>query len=366
MDLASFVRALRDQRRLVLTGLGVALLLSVLAGYRVTGEGLAPRAERRYTSVASIFVAGEQGGAFRAVSPRTEAATPGEDPGELADVYAQLVVSDEVRQRVERVYGPLENKNANVAAFRQVARAPRSGVGAGRPRPLPFVEITATAPNPGDARRLAQLTAETFLRFVDEQRDAAGIPPDERVSLELARRGTSARVTGRNPLLLVGILFVGFVGCFLALAIVLHNMSQARRRPGEPVGIEEAPGSGEAPAGPGPAASRESEPTAAPREPEPTPAPREPEPTAAPPVGAGTRATTVAQPPPGTESVAADQARSGAPRARIATPPLTGLSAVPWWQITSVSPVEEPQDQRAVPDASSSGRRGEEPGADSW
>ncbi len=350
-----FARVLWRQKRLVLAGMAVALVLSVLAGYRVTSEGLAPRAERRYTSVSSIFVAGEQGGAFRAVSPRSEeeAAKPGEDPGDLADVYAQLVVSDEVRQRVERVYGSLEEKKSEISAFRQVARAPRTGVGAGRPRPLPFVEINATAPDPGNARRLAQLTAETFLRFVDEQQVAAGIPPNERVSLELARRGTSGRLTGRSPLALVALLFVGFMTFFVALAAILHNVGEhRRRRAGEPAPGDDWPSEDDAsqrwPAPPARRAEPEESSGVVPVSAPPSAAAPEPEPVAS------------------SEAPPADQVAPGSGRSREPAPTRTAPSAMPWWQVSSVSSVDEPQTQMAVPDPSHSAPRREESGPDSW
>ena len=232
MDLGLFARVLWRQRYLVAAGILLALIVSTLAGYKVTSKGLAPRAEPTYTSVASIFVVGEQGGAFRAVAPRgqEDTARSREDPGELADVYAQLVVSDPVKRRVERVFGPLEAKKARVTAFRQVARTPGPPVAAGRTRPLPFIEIDAMAPNPGTARQLANLTAETFLRYVDEQQVASGIPPDQRVSLMLARSGTTGRLTSKSPLSLVLILFLGFLTCFVVLAAILHNVAEHRRR----------------------------------------------------------------------------------------------------------------------------------------
>ena len=41
--------------------------------------------------------------------------------GQLADIYAQLVQSDEIKHRVEQVYGPLSQRDATITAFRQVA-----------------------------------------------------------------------------------------------------------------------------------------------------------------------------------------------------------------------------------------------------
>ena len=160
MDLSSFARELWRHRRYILIAVAAALLVSVLAGYKPTTRGFAPRAAQSYESTASILVGSGQGVLYRNVTPSTVArksqTTDFADPGQLSDIYAQLVQSDEIKHRVEQVFGRLDSKNATITAFRQVATNPGpSVVGGGRGRPLPFVEIDAEASTPGGARRLA-------------------------------------------------------------------------------------------------------------------------------------------------------------------------------------------------------------------
>src|SRR5437762_4375654 len=124
VDLSSFGQELWRYRRYIVIAVGAALVVSVLAGYKPTLRGFAPRATQTYESTASILVGGGQGNLYRNATAtpagRTPQATDLSDPGQLADVYAQLVQSDEIKRRVEQVYGPLVRKNANISAFRQV------------------------------------------------------------------------------------------------------------------------------------------------------------------------------------------------------------------------------------------------------
>ncbi len=248
MDLALATRVLYRHRRVVGAGVVLAVLLSLVAYYRVeldsSGPKLTPRKAELWQSNATIFLteggfpAGNLG---RFTSPGAIAS--------VAGLYARLAESDQVLALASKD-GPLPGR----------FQATPSADPLNRDSALPLVLLLGTASTPAAAEATVKRGMEAFLAFVSAQQDAAGTPERRRVQLRVVNAPRAAALIQPRKKTLPIVVFLAVTMAAIALAFILENAGRNRplasveARPQAIVEVE---------------ASQETEP-----EPEPEPEPR--------------------------------------------------------------------------------------------
>ena len=229
MDLGLFFRVLYRQKVLLVAGLVAGVVIGTFVAYKPTSKGLAPRA-LQYTSSAHLLVTD---GPAEPFSSSTAQAAPSANaqvkpnfaPGDLADIYAQIIMSDQITNQVASVYGKLSAHNASVTAFRILAQSP-NGFGVSRPRPLPLIEIDATADTPRNARVLAQLTSDAFQRYVNAQQNSAKLAVAQRTTVTEVLAPKAGSRSSSNPLVLLLLIAIGLFIAAIAAAGVRDNLQR--------------------------------------------------------------------------------------------------------------------------------------------
>jgi hypothetical protein len=231
MDLNLYVRVLWRFWWLVLAGLIVAAALAVLSVYRVDstdGYSLEYRQKEKWVSVATVLVTEPDFPLGRAVfeqdvppvsSNLPKTFTPEFAPSsrfiELANVYAELVTSDDVRRLILED-GPLPG------AVQAVPLVATNGSDAS----LPMVGVRGLAATPEAAVTVAQRASDAFRRYLKVEQSLGGIPPDQRVLLTEVRHpsaSTTVLLEGRSKTVPV-VVFLTVMLAVVGLAFVLENI----------------------------------------------------------------------------------------------------------------------------------------------
>jgi hypothetical protein len=242
MDLQLILRVLWRFKLLVGIGAVLAFGLAFLSYYKVSPGGdpmLEPRQSESWESLSTIFVTsrgfpwgstGTPGEPVPADGEGAEGATgtrPGPDPVHLtglASLYIRLATSDPVIKEVEKggkIVGGLQ-------AF------PVSSDDTGRGTQLPMVTLSAQSTSPKAAEDLAARHVKAFVSYIEREQARAGIPPDERVVLQVVRKPQEAellvgRKKTRPVIVLVAVMIV-----VLGLAFALENLRpRVRVLPGQ-------------------------------------------------------------------------------------------------------------------------------------
>lgn len=228
MDLRLYGRVLWRFRFLMALGLNLAVILAALSYYNVSFDGgleLTPRKQEIWQAEATLFLtqpgfpAGrtEQPLVLKRVGDETTAVPKYSEPGRftsLAALYARLANSDDVKRRVER----------HPAAARGDYRAvPTADTTYGAVTALPMMSIFGSAPTPAEATSITGVATRTFVEYFREQQDAANIPTDQRLRLEVLNdAGQTVLLDPRKKTLPI-VVFLAMTFAILALAFVLEN-----------------------------------------------------------------------------------------------------------------------------------------------
>jgi hypothetical protein len=243
MDLHLYLRVLWRFWPLVLVGILVAAALAFLSVYRVD-LGAAPSLEYEYrqnekwVSVATILVTEPNFPLGRSVfeqdvppasSDEPKKYTPKFAPSsrfiELANIYAELVTSDDVRRLV------LED-----GRLPGVVQAVPLVATNGSDAPLPMVAVRGLAATPENAVTVAQRASDAFRRYLEAEQDRGDIPADQRVVLTEVRHPsvlTTVKVEGRSKTVPI-VVFLTVMLAVVGLAFILENLRPRVR----PVAIE--------------------------------------------------------------------------------------------------------------------------------
>jgi hypothetical protein len=136
----------------------------------------------------------------------------------LAQLYAALAQSDEVRQAV------LSAAPSGSRYESEVVRA------ADNTTALPFVRLNGYGSSAEDAQTVASLAMDSLRSYVMAEQERANIPPDERVQLLVSSRAIPAEVVeGRSVARPIAV-FIAVLAAFVALAFVLENVRPRVRR----------------------------------------------------------------------------------------------------------------------------------------
>jgi hypothetical protein len=237
MNLARHITVLWRFRAVVLAGLLLGIVLAVLAAYQV------PSMERRgaetWSAESDVEVTQRGFPEGRVTLPNPLDDTSGSstagtsqndiqafgDPGrfvQLALYYAQVAVSDQVREQLPEKPAPGQIMARNVDA---------TGNGQGW---LPIIRLTTTAGTPDGAVKLNQDTIAALTDYLRKNQRESNTPDDERVQLRVLNQPAPALVSGRS----LTISFLAFMLCVLAAVAVAHILENLRPRSPEVLDVE--------------------------------------------------------------------------------------------------------------------------------
>lgn len=226
MDLVRYGKVLWRWRNVTVFAIVAAVVISVLATYRLDGGTLTPRNPAQFESSARVLVERFDRPLLDARYVRAgeeEGAVDGPSANELTQIYAFVAVSDRVKERVERTmgeFGPFDGVDASVAGDESQTGSDAADI--------PVLEITAESPDPGRARVMAQVVAEELIEVVTQQQENAGLPLAGRVHISMLEApGTPERTSGSPVMQMLLLLALTGSGA-IALVFVLENTRVAR------------------------------------------------------------------------------------------------------------------------------------------
>jgi hypothetical protein len=229
MNLARHAAVLWRYRRVTVAGVVLAVVLAVLASYRVSADGLSPRGSETWSAVSSIHVTQPGFPEGRVTLPTAQVDGTGTvpqappkdqvefaDPARLAglgDLYAKFAASDEVLRRVP------ERPSAD-----QVMASPFASSQGGVL--LPVVELTTTATSGAVARDINVHVFEALRAVLRERQAENGIAPAKRVQIRLLDAPDATLLSGPSHTASILALLL----CLLATVAVTHLLEALRQR----------------------------------------------------------------------------------------------------------------------------------------
>ncbi len=231
MNMSHFFRVLWRSKWLMATGLVVAVLTAITAGFRVENGSMEPRAERSFTAATLVMLSGSGIPLYQAASAGQALANgttaPREqDLSQAAVMYAYIISGSPIRDEVTGQVGPLSAAES-ISAVQRTTQPSGSERFPGRLN-LPIIEIHGTAATPERAVQLVNTATASFHSYVTQQQEAAELAPAARVELANIK---DAAVTERDvsntlaPLIAVG---SGTFLAFIALIFILDNARRTR------------------------------------------------------------------------------------------------------------------------------------------
>jgi hypothetical protein len=231
VDLQLYMRVIWRFRLLVLAGIVLAFVLAFLSFAKVSLAGGSPKITYRkpltYSSRATVFVTqtGFPWGRVYFPSQPTKApgvfTTPYADAGRFAGLavfYAQFVTTDTIRTLMARG-GPI---NGYIYAEPLVDLTTENS--------LPMFQVVGVSKNKGDSITLANRGARTIREYVENQQRAAGIPPKQRVMLQITGVARDAIVLTKRKKTIPVAVFLTVLVATIGLAFVLENLRPRIRK----------------------------------------------------------------------------------------------------------------------------------------
>jgi hypothetical protein len=224
MDLRLYGRVIWRFRLVVLLGLVLAVLLALLSYVKVSFKGrslsFTYRQAETWQSNTRLLVSGgrgfPQGQAYTGPNRATAKPASGDvataDFTGLAVYYKQLANSD----AVQRILARDTSLHGSMVASYDVDSTTKS--------PLPVVIISGIAPTPEMARRIAARGTVAFRTYLDRRASAAGIPPKERVQLNVLNAPLGAELIVKRKKTLPIVVFLTVMIAAIGLAFVLENL----------------------------------------------------------------------------------------------------------------------------------------------
>jgi capsular polysaccharide biosynthesis protein len=200
VNLLGYWGVLKSQWRVVAIGIALSLLLSALALYRVSPDGVSLRSPPVYVAKSTLLVGG--GGGAQAIGTTVA-------PEYLAQIYAQLAQSDAVRRLVD----PTLKRALTYGVD------PVTGINSGTP--LPLLSVSAYSTSQSAAIALANRVARSLVTYVATSRT---LPKAQRSSLTVVARPDKADVFKGKRLTPSLMLFVLGITGTVFLAFTRHNL----------------------------------------------------------------------------------------------------------------------------------------------
>ena len=226
MDLALYGRVLRRFWPLVVTGVILAAGLAALSLVRVTSHGVSYRKPVVWQSQASLLLNAPGFPWGRTVIPA--AGTGNSAPPQyvnlsgLTDLYSQFANSDDVRRLMLHEGAP---KTSSITAAPVAPTIPGAS--------LPIIALSGRAKSANEAISAVEYGRRALVEYVERQQQAAKIPTDQRIHLQIVQRATAPVVVEPRKKTLAVIVFVAVMAATVGLAFILENL-RPRVRPVAP------------------------------------------------------------------------------------------------------------------------------------
>jgi hypothetical protein len=259
MDFKLYLGVLKRYKRMVISGVMLAVVLSVLSygtpGLQGGKPTIIPRGSEVWEGQAEILISQKgfpYGSAVQQVTPGKGTSIPSEPIGDynymasLSSVYAALANGNAVQQQVQsEARVPLCSLLVNsTAPCGTVLAAEVADINTGSP--LPLLTLTSSAPTAADAAKLATASVSVLEGEIVKQQAAAGTPPDQRVELQAVKSGAPATLAqGYSKSIPILVLFA-ITAASIALAFIRNSHSvdpvrPTRRHPDDPLGLDGRP-----------------------------------------------------------------------------------------------------------------------------
>lgn len=226
MSIPLYLAALWRHRILVGTGTVIAFALGFLSfGVPAFSDGhltIHYREAETWSSASTVFVT-QKGFPWGRTYLLSTSPGNGAPPTQLGDptrfaslavLYTELANSDQVRAFMRRS-GPIAGDLQAVTVVPPVA-AP----------PLPLIRLVATTKSRESAVALARRYTNAFQASLREQQVQAGIPPDQRVLIQVTQRASKATLDSGRSKAMPMMIFFTVMFAVVALALVLDNLGR--------------------------------------------------------------------------------------------------------------------------------------------
>jgi hypothetical protein len=212
VDLTLYGRVLRRFWWLVVPGVLLASTLALLSLVRVSPDGVAYRNPPLWESQTLLLLTQPGFPWGRTVLPASgESATSKyADAGRfssLTALYAEFATSDEVKKMMLR-RGAQKDWKIDASPFEA----------------LPVIALSGQAHSAKDAVAATAYGRQAFMTFVSSRQHAAGIPPAERIRIQILKRSTPPLIIEPVKKTLPIMIFLAGLTAAVGLAFVLENL----------------------------------------------------------------------------------------------------------------------------------------------
>lgn len=245
--MTSYSAPLKRFRLLIALGVVAGAALALTSAYKVDLGTFPPQLTAReqptYTAGTQLEVTSPAAPYYRSavdvpvVTPNRSSTEEEEEPTNLveqdepsvatliaaANYYPLVIEGDQVKALRERLYGKIDGQ-VTASAIGATTTPNRQ-----EPGRLPFIQVIATADSPAGARRLAQNTADAFIRFVRDEQQRSNIRPAQRLVIEQLRKPERTFEVGGTSMNLPILIFVALVAFAVGLAYLLDRLFPRKR-----------------------------------------------------------------------------------------------------------------------------------------
>lgn len=231
MDLALYGRVLWRFRTLVAIGVILAASLAFLSVVRVTSHGVSYRKPMVWQSQALLLLTQTGFPYGRTVIPPagTPAPVPGNstppqsvNPSTLTDLYSAFANSDDVKRLMRDKGAPKTWSITGTPAVPTIQGAD-----------LPVISLAGRANSASEAVSAVNYGRRALVEYVQLQQQAAKIPTDQRINLQIVQQATKPVVVEPRKKTLAVIVFGALLVATVGLAFILENL-RPRVRPVAP------------------------------------------------------------------------------------------------------------------------------------
>lgn len=234
MNATRHLEMLQRHKPIVAAGIGIGILLAVLALYKPSFSGLESRTPSVYATDSKLIVTQEGFPWGRGALPGVNVAPVDEngdpvssedqtrfvDPNRfayLAWIYSHFLTGDEVRKMLPH----------HPAGMEIVAQPVMAGGGMSADA-LPMIALRTSAEGATEAQRLNVEAIEALETYIKSNQDEGKVPKGERVELQVVNRSFGASLVKGKPYSLALAAFILALVCALALAWLLDNLRLSR------------------------------------------------------------------------------------------------------------------------------------------
>lgn len=202
---------------LVVTGVILAAVLALLSTVRVTSHGFSYRKPEVWQSQAVLLLNAPgfpygrtqipAGGAGNSAPPQYM------NLAGLTDLYSQFANSDDVRRLMRAEGAPKTWSITAVPAVPTIQGAD-----------LPVIALSGRAHTASEAVSAVDYGRRALVEYVKRQQEAAKIPTDQRINLQIVQRATKPVVVEPRKKMLAVVVFGAVLVAAIGLAFILENL----------------------------------------------------------------------------------------------------------------------------------------------